>query len=265
MLPKKILPTFLVCLILAVAGCTAGSPENAAAPGQNDHPITIKQITSGNKGFLLATIDPSLYQLKIIVNTPPPDSKNIQILHQENHSLLTFNGSFFDQNFKPLGMLVSEGKLIFPLTKSDLMNGVFTINHKGQPQLFDYSNFQDKQEQLLPAIDFAIQSGPILIDDKGAIVVDRKNLKTAGRTAIGLDKSNNIVVIMLRQSLLDETNALSLYDFADTLLTAREFSDLGIHSLINLDGGTSSGLAVNDQYFPELEKVQNVIIAQKHS
>ncbi len=250
---------------LVLTGCLATSfpeTEPASSPGTG---LSLNELNISGKNFLIVKIDPALYRLKIIENTPPPDSKNIRDIHLEKKSPLSFNGSFFSQDFQPLGLLVSEGKLLFPLNKSDLMNGLFTINQKGQPELLEFQQFQKNQNNILPSLDFAIQSGPILIDGNGKITADRKNAKKAGRTAIGLDKANNLIVIMLRQTLLDQENALSLYDFAELLENSPQLGPLGLHSVLNLDGGNSSGLAINNQYYPELEKVQNIIISESRS
>ncbi len=260
---KKLFPVICACLILA--GCLAGTLPDARPPVNNDQHLSLRELKIAGKNFLVATIDPNDYQLQIVENLAPPDTKSIREIHQETSSLLSFNGSFFDQEFHPLGLLVSNDRLVFPLTKSELMNGILTMDQKGVPRLLTYDEFEDQQTSLLPTLNFAIQSGPILIDQTGKVVADQKNNKKAGRTAIGLDKDSNLVVIILRQSLLDHDNALTLFDFANLVNTSAEFAPLGISSLLNLDGGNSSGLAYLDEYYPELEKVQNIIITHKRT
>jgi uncharacterized protein YigE (DUF2233 family) len=260
---KKIFP--IICASLILAGCLAGTLPDPRHSDNSGQAVTLQEMKIEGKNFLVATIDPTYYQLQIVENSPPPDSKSIKDIHDEHSSVLSFNGSFFDPDFHPLGLLISDGKLIFPLNKSDLMNGIMTIDQKGSPQLLSYQDFQDRQTGLLPTLAFAIQSGPILIDRTGKIIADKQNKILAGRTALGLDKDSNLVMIMLRQSLLDHENALTLYDFANLVNSSKELAPLGITSLINLDGGNSSGLAFRDEYYPELEKVQNVIITLKRT
>ena len=248
---------------LILAGCLAGTLGDPRPLDSAATPPTLEKLKLRDKNILLAHFDPTRFQLRIIENNSLAPTKSIQETHLAESSVLSFNGSFFSPDFKPLGLLVSEGKLLAPLSKSELMNGIFTINQKGQPQLLDYESFQKQQTVLLPDLDFAIQSGPILLDGQGKIVVDRENTIVAGRTALGLDKDNNVVVLMMRQSLLGRNNALTLYDFAELAATDKELTELGINSLINLDGGNSSGLTIGEEYFPELERVQNVIITIK--
>jgi uncharacterized protein YigE (DUF2233 family) len=256
---KSIFITVLASIFLVGCLSTLSDPR----PNQDNPGITLEEISINKKNLLLAKIDLNKHQLQIVENAPSPDQKNINQIHQENQSLLSFNGSFFSPEFRPLGLLVSDGKAVAPLTRSGLMNGIMTIDLKGNPRLYGYEEFQTQQSELSPGLSFAIQSGPILIDSQGNVVADRKNKTLAGRTALGLDHDNNLVLIMMRQSLLNRDNALSLYDFANLVSTSRELSGLGIHSLLNLDGGNSSGLAFGKDYYPELEKVQNVIITLK--
>lgn len=258
-MPSKFIVIVLTSAILA--GCLASTLEDKRPNNSESSksPMVHKTEIDGKK-LTIGQIDSDFSRLQIIENAPPPDSKSIKQIHDENNSQLSFNGSFFSPDFSPLGLLVSEGKLIFPAQKSDLMNGVFLINKKGQPKLLNFPDFQNQQKTILEEIDFAIQSGPILINQSGQVVADKKNDKKAGRTALGLTKNNDIILIMLRQSLLDRENSATLYNFAKLIDESKELADLGIHSVINLDGGNSSGIAYDNEYLPELEKVQNIII-----
>lgn len=252
---------YVVFASVILAGCLAGTLEDTRPTTSiAEQRPSIEKINIEGKNYFIGKIDSTYNQLRIAENTPPPNSKSIKQIHEDTGSVMSFNGSFFSTEFEPLGLLISEGKLIFPAHKSQLMNGVFLITNKGQPKTINYSDFLEEQEILLPEIDFAIQSGPILINQKGQVIADKENNKKAGRTAIGLSKTNEIIVIILRQSLLDRDNSLTLFDFANTLSESKELNELGLHSVVNLDGGNSSGIATNDEYYPELEKVQNIVI-----
>lgn len=248
---------------LILVGCIAETFDDPRPVDEASQLPSLEQLKLNDKNLLLARFDPTKFQLRIVENHSQADAKSIEEIHREKNSVLSFNGSFFSPDYQPLGLLVSEGTLLSPLSKSELMNGIFTINQKGQPMLFDFDSFQKKQTELLPKLDFAIQSGPTLLDQEGKVVIDKKNTIKAGRTALGLDKDNNMVLLMMRQSLLDHNNALTLYEFAELASTQPQLIDLGIHSLINLDGGNSSGLASGEAYFPELANVQNVVITVK--
>ncbi|MFC1749860.1 phosphodiester glycosidase family protein [Pseudomonadota bacterium] len=205
----------------------------------------------------MVKIDPTKYEFEIYQNKNKKDAKNIKEIHTETNSLLTFNGAYFTEDFKPTGLLINKGHIIKNLTGAELTNGILTINRSGVPFILSNTvNFDPKN------FDFAIQNGPILIDNGGEIQISDENKKTASRTVIGVDKNNHLVVIILKRSLLNATNAISLYDMAKIIKDSSQIGQLGLKSVLNLDGGSSTGLAIDDTYFAEMEKVQNVIITK---
>ena len=109
---------------------------------------------------------------------------------------------------------------------------------------------------------FAMQNGPILLDEKRNIPVSADLGKPAAITAIGLDKNGHIIVIIMTQSVFNNDNTLSLYDFANVLKDNSLFAELNLHSVLNLDRGPSTGLMFADQYYSEINRVQNVIVVK---
>jgi len=225
--------------------------------------LTFQQLEIGQDKIYLTQIDPTKLNLQIVQNTDKEQALNLQQIHQQNHSVFSFNGGFFSEKFEPTGLLISQGQELSPLIKADLIDGVFTINQNNQPKLYQYHQYKKLQSEL--KLQFAIQNGPILIDDQGNIAIDNKIVKKANRTAIGITKDNQVVVIIDRQTILDTDKSPTLYQFADLIKNSSELKQLGIHSVLNLDGGPSTSLSINDQYFPELEKIQNIIITKPSS
>lgn len=225
--------------------------------------LKMEKITADNKHFLIFSIDPKLYSLSIVENNSDPDQRqSIEEIHKTHSSVLSFNGGFFSKDFQPTGLIISQSKGVYPLVKAKLLNGIFWIDQDKTPHL---SSYQDLKKSAGFTPEFAIQSGPILINEQGQVTLSEKDSSPnkSSRTAIGIDKDNQIIVIFLKQTLLDNSNSLSLYEFSKIISTNSELKNYQIHSLLNLDGGTSAGLATDQEYFPELEKVQNIIITQK--
>lgn len=256
---SKIRPfnTLLIATVL-ISGCQFNLKEiksNHEAQPELPIGVTYLEKSIDEKSLQIVTIDPQKFQLKIIENSAPPDSKSLQKIHQEENSLVTFNGGFFDEDFRPTGLLISHSKELSSYRKGKLINGIFTINQNGLPKLYAAEKFNDSSQFV-----FAIQNGPILLDEHSQVVVDKDLTRSAGRTAIGINSQNQVVVILLRQSLLNQDNEMTLTDFASLLANNEYFRTIGLHSVLNLDGGPSTGLAIQEKYFPELSKVQNVII-----
>ncbi len=210
-----------------------------------------------SKNLILASINPKKYDFDIYQNTEKETARTISEIHGDTNSLLTFNGNFFTEDFKSTGLLLSKGKILRDYVKAKLLNGIFAIRNDGTAEIITNGRINKSDYS------FAIQSGPLLINKKGGIAVEDKSTDLASRTAIGIDEEGNITLIILKQSLLDMDNRVTLFQFAGLLKETPALQELNLHSVLNLDGGSSSGLMIQDRYYPEMEKVQNMIIVKE--
>ncbi len=132
------------------------------------------------------------------------------------------NGIYFDPAYKPLGLMVSEGKQLSRLRRVD--HGVFTVSAAG-PQV------QHARRYSKPAgLDFAAECGPRLVVG-GKPLTFKPGL--ARRTALGHDARGQVYVIAT-------SGVVSLGDFADFLARPVSKGGLGLEAALNLDGGSST-------------------------
>jgi len=236
------------------------------APGLTYSDVHINLSTNPelpeNKDLILVKIDPKLYTFEVYQNYEQESAKTIQEIHEQTNSLLSFNGGFFTEEFTPTGLLISNGHELRQISYADLLDGVLTIDKNGNTNFFSHQDLQSNPQITPQKYHFAIQNGPVLINQYSQIEITRDTGKKASRTAIGIDKDGNIVLIILKQSLLNTDNTISLYKFAHLLQEISPIKDLGLHSVLNLDGGPSTGLIIDDKYYPEMEKVQNVVLVK---
>ena len=214
--------------------------------------------------FFVVRVDPREYEFRVVTNESDEKAKSIKQIHTQEGSVLSFNGAFFDTNFKAMGLLQDSKHRVHKMLRSDLMNGIFYTKCGTVPENLEAAELMELKDYVDVGPDkhcgFWIQNGPILIDNIGGIRIDTDSGKSAARTALGIDGAGNVVLIVLHQSLLNTDNALSLYQFAHMLKEHEPFAALGLHSVLNLDGGPSTGVAVGGEYIPEIKNVQNVII-----
>ena len=262
--PLLILPAIII--FIAVASCdklvTNPVPDDLEGWTVIEDGLFFKetQINTSNgeeKDIVIVKIDPRKFQFNIYQNPNKESSKNIKEVHEETSSLLTFNGSYFTEEFEPTGLLISNYTTIRETSNADLLNGILAISNKGIAYIYDSNSFREN-----PAIEFAIQNGPVIYKD-GKSKITPDNNASSSRTIIGTDKDNNIVIIILKRNLLNPSNTISLYEMAKLIEESSQLSSLGLQSVLNLDGGSSTGLMVGDRYFAEMEKVQNIIITSK--
>lgn len=219
------------------------------------HPIFQKT----EKNLILVKIDPLKFEFSLYENKSMAKAKTLREISRETSASLVVNGAFFDENFQPLTYLKSNGKVLHKLSNASLVDGVFGFTADGHAQFFELKDFQDTAADQLV---FAVQNGPMLINDRQQVVVNPELKKTAARTAIGLDAEENVIILLMRVSVLDSQNIMPLADFANMLLQDMSMRTLGLHSVINLDGGPSSGLMLEGKYYPEMNKVQNAIVVK---
>ncbi len=140
--------------------------------------------------------------------------------------VVAVNGGYFDPQLKPLGLLVSQGRELSRLRRVD--HGVFYLA-SGVPGLVHARDWHP------PAgLEFAVECGPRL-------VVDGKPLTFkpgfARRVAIGHDAAGRVLLAVTEAEL-------SLAEFAERLAQSESRGGPGIVSALNLDGGSSTMLAI---------------------
>jgi len=275
---KKLLAGLCIAFLSAIllTACTPTAPEQTIPkpPKEEQKKLEWKEVEKGlsystfsettvtgdEKDLILVKIDPKLFTFDIFENPDQDTAKTIKEVHEETGAKLSFNGGFFTEDFKPTGLLIYHGKKTRNSSGADLLNGIFGIKKDGTVSLYS-QNVSLKDEEY----DFAIQNGPVLIDENGSVQITKDTGKTANRTAIGIDKDGNIVLIILKQSLLNPNNTISLYEFAQILKNTDALRPLYLHSVLNLDGGPSTGMMITDEYYPEMERVQNIVYVKNRT
>lgn len=258
MFKKAILPFFI--LILAGAGCV---------PDASNIDKTAKQTPSPKTAWANIAPDIDRYEcdadtcgVRLIVyrfakdkfawrfaNRSAPLTIAAWAAALPNAAFVT-NGVYFDENFGPTGLLKTSGELVnnrqYDLDKTGL------LILSPAPNVYDTAT--DKFD--LEKSNEAAQSFPLLIK-KGAAVASFKDKKSARRTFIGIDQEKNVYVGAVPEENVSFINL------------ARLLSETGVkwNNVLNLDGGTSTGFALNAGDFKEtmnsIVQVPNVIVAER--
>ena len=138
----------------------------------------------------------------------------------KNNALLAINGGFFSPDFKPLGLRIHQGKIVYPL-KNISWWGIFVLN-KNRPSILSQKSYR-----YTKTITFALQAGPRLIVN-GKIPSLKNGL--AKRSAIGITKKGTVIIAI-------SENPMTTTELAHVMKT-----DLACYNALNLDGGSSSQL-----------------------
>jgi uncharacterized protein YigE (DUF2233 family) len=160
--------------------------------------------------------------LRVIDN---PDGARLAGRMKDEKYVCGVNGGYFDEEFKPIGLRIVDGKTIGPLKRARLITGVLLASPRGV-QIVRAREFSQRLK-----VGDAIQCGPFLVDASQRIR-GLKDSQRARRTFAAIMQSD--------RALLGVSSYISLADLANVLATIPIAADLKIQSALNLDGGSSS-------------------------
>ncbi len=145
---------------------------------------------------------------------------SVSEMQRKLSALMAINGCFFDENDRPLGLVIDQGEVINPFRKADW--GVLYVVD-GRAHLVHTR----KWKEVRPAkVDFAIQVGPrIIVDGKPT----RLKKQVARRALVCIKPGNKELVFAVTDKGRAESNDL-----------ARYMKGLGCEQAVMMDGGPSA-------------------------
>ena len=219
---------FLLLLFLASSAqaewtVTSSQLERSAAAGVEHRRIVMSEGDTSES----ATLDLALFSTKsaTVRVLDNPAGNDLAAAMRRERCLAGVNGGYFDPENKPVGLLVSEGKVIAPLRKARLLSGVMLVS-SGQLQLLRTAEYSSKRKPTA-----ALQCGPFLVD-RGQPVPGLNDTRPARRTFIitgGADRA-----------ALGFCSGVTLAELGEILATPGVMPDLKVQRALNLDGGSSS-------------------------
>jgi uncharacterized protein YigE (DUF2233 family) len=176
-----------------------------------------------------------------VLNNGDRRFSSVQEAVSKSGALAGVNGGYFQPDLTPVGLLISQGKVIHPLERAKLLSGVFFVR-KQKPALVRAQHFSDTA-----GISDAIQCGPFLVEN-GNRVSGLNNSRGAPRTFVFLTRGGQWGVGICR--------SVTLAELSEILTTPDLLPNGAIIAALNLDGGSSTGfyLARGDQSISSPER-----------
>jgi exopolysaccharide biosynthesis protein len=208
--------------------------------------VVTESETSEEARLNLALFSPKSATLRVIDN--PTGADDLGAVVRRARAVAGVNGGYFDPQDVPLGLLISDGKLIAPLRKARLLSGVMVVS-KGRVELLRYAEYSPKKNALA-----ALQCGPFLVDGARA-VPGLNDVRSARRTFIltGGDRG-----------AIGFCSSVTLAEMGEILATPGVVPDLKVQRALNFDGGSSSAFWFNGVNGPfssrELKRVRNFVV-----
>lgn len=149
----------------------------------------------------------------------------VDVLLAEANALAAVNGTFFDEQLRPLGLLVSKGTTLSPMRSADW--GVLLVGNDGAADLVHTKDFE-----RTASLDFAVQCGPRMVIDGRP---PKLKPQVARRTGLCIQDPRTVALFVV--DLPVEANAL-----AGWLAAPEGDEGLGCTDAVLLDGGPSTQL-----------------------
>lgn len=164
---------------------------------------------------------------------PKGDFSNLNAAMKAHQCLAGCNGGFFDPEYRPLGQVIASGEKSGSRNlQSSLTSGVI-YQTDATLAIERAKTFYPKK--LSPTQ--LLQTGPFLLEN-GQAVPGLSNRKLARRTFIATDGQGNWIIA--------RTPATNLAQLAKSLSESGDRYGFKIKTALNLDGGSSSALWVNE-------------------
>ena len=160
--------------------------------------------------------------LRVIDN---PEGESLSAIMKREKCVCSVNGGYFDPEFKPIGLRISNGETFSPLRRARMITGILLQSDRGI-DVIRVGEFSRAKR-----IASAIQSGPFLVESSTP-VRGLNSSQLARRTFAGIANRD--------RALLGVCSDVSLSELANILATVAVAGNSKIRRAMNLDGGSSS-------------------------
>ena len=215
----------LLCAAAQAEWTIASSEQQGAGrAGVTHFKATAAESETGARATLhLAVFSPKTATLRVIddANARPSLAETMQ---REN-AIAGVNGGYFEADHTPLGLLITDSRMVAPLRKAKLLSGVVSAS-KGRLQVQRVAEFSLNTK---PAN--ARQTGPFLVD-RGAAVPGLNATRAARRTFVATAGPETAAI--------GYSSHLTLAQIGSVLATRGVIPEVKLQRALNLDGGSSS-------------------------
>jgi uncharacterized protein YigE (DUF2233 family) len=216
----------LIAIVFVVANAHAQwavvsttSDFSAARVVEHRH-VVLRSETGDEATVDFAIFSPKTATLRVIDNPGAADS--LAGAMQREKCIAGVNGGYFDPEYAPVGLMISDARTITPQQKARLLSGIVSAT-KDHVLVQRAAEFTNKAKPTA-----ARQCGPFLVD-RGKAVPGLNNDRTARRTFVATLAGD--------RAAIGYCSYVTLAQLASLLTTP----ELKIQRAMNLDGGSSSG------------------------
>jgi uncharacterized protein YigE (DUF2233 family) len=182
-----------------------------------------------------------------VIDSPSPGNATLANTLMHAKVVAGVNGGYFHKDYRPVGLMISDGKTINGFERAKLLSGLVGVKQDGHVSILRSGEYDSAKSQLLQAL----QCGPMLVEDD-QLVAGLNDERIARRTIVAKGVRGETALIYISSvTLADAARILNLPSILDTWKPK---------TAINLDGGSSSGMwAANGLSLAEITRVRNFL------
>ncbi|MDD6223497.1 MAG: phosphodiester glycosidase family protein [bacterium] len=199
---------------------------------------------TGYRGYLVAIYDPSKVRIAT-TSKLGTTGQSVQVIAKNNDAVVAMNASgFFDPDWNsngaiPHGTVIKNGKIVYDYEDARVGGGFIGFNEDHVLVLGRFSKYDAiNKYKLRDAIEF----GPFLIvNGKAAFVQGDGGWGLAPRSAIGQRQDGIVLFLVIDGRGRNSSIGCGMVELTEIM------QKYGAYNAANLDGGSSSGLIINNE------------------
>lgn len=231
-------PSVACCLIWAWAVAWAPAADwvvSRQSRGEGKPALVRKEVAhpgGGKASLQLAAFSSKDFTLRVVDQGDDPSARryaNLREAMEKNGCVAGVNGGFFGVDFKALGGVHENGKMISPVANSSRKGLTSSVIWSGAGGIHIVRRESFKAG---PEVRQAIQTGPMLVSC-GATVPGLSREKPRPRSFVLTDWKGSWMI--------GTSSSVSLAELAEILASPGVMTEFRVDRAINLDGGSSTG------------------------
>ncbi len=199
---------------------------------------------TGYKGYLVAIYDPSKVQMATTTQLGKT-GQSVRVISRNNKALVAMNASgFYDPDWNsngaiPHGTVIKNGKIVYDYEDARVGGGFVGFNEDNVLVLGRFNKYDAiNKYKIRDAVEF----GPFLIvNGKVSFVKGDGGWGIAPRTAIGQREDGIVLFLVIDGRGRNGSLGCGMVELAEIM------KNYGAVNAANMDGGSSSGLVINDK------------------
>ncbi|MDQ6655727.1 MAG: phosphodiester glycosidase family protein [Verrucomicrobiota bacterium] len=223
---RAALLAFACGIVSAQAQWSVVSTQSDFSSGRNvEHRHVVARSGSGDEATLDLAVFASTKATLRVIDQPGANEDLAAVMQREN-AIAGVNGGYFDPEYAPVGLLISDGRMVAPQRKARLLSGIVSVVN-GRVQIHRAAEFSGKSKATA-----ARQCGPFLVEG-GKAVPGLNDARAARRTFVAVAAGD--------RAAIGYCSYVSLAQLGSLLAAPAVLGDLKVTRALNLDGGSSSG------------------------